>query len=292
MIALKQAEIYELAPSSAMLGFSRNFLSYRENYPINSEPVHVLDEPKFQMQESIDNVDSSFLDKKSSRVLEQRLFVMRKELERQTREHNRLLNLSHSQADQLAIIEPLPRLFLTRLEDVLRVLEPSSKGSNDDEISYVPDELERRFNKAIAQLSLIFGRDQVIENRELKEALTKLQITLESKREEVLQLRVEQEQLNQKLIAAMEKVQRFDAEIAGRELRIVNLQKYVKESEAKHRQLFVDRRAMRNKQRSMSGAFTFAKNPLQVGQQSGWNVASIILGLILGCALTVAGIML
>lgn len=290
MIALKQAEIYDLVQPSMVTGLAKDFFHYKESAIKHNESV--LEEPISQLQAPADNIDCSFLDRKSSRILEQRLLAMRRELEQQVREHSHLLNIAHSQAERLSIIEPLPGLFLARLEDVLRLLGTNSKDSNVGEIIHSPEELDRRFNQAITQLRLIFDRDKVLENKELKEALTKIHIALELKREEVLQLRLEQEQLNQKLIATMEKLQRFDVEVASREERIAKLQKYVKESEARHHRLFVDRRAMRNKPRAMSAVFTFANNPSGYNQNGRWQLAPIILGLTLGCTLTLAAMML
>jgi len=70
---------------------------------------------------------------KGSRVLEQRLEEVRRELGQRNRENTRLLDMARAQAEQLAAIEPLPGLFLTRIKAIVRLAE----GDDRDPMSAI-----------------------------------------------------------------------------------------------------------------------------------------------------------
>lgn len=234
-------------------------------------------------------IDNEIYDRKAPGVLEQRLQTVRKELEQQSREHNRLLEMIRIQTTRLGAIEPLPGLFLARLEELLYVIEPKLKEGVVHEPIATPDDLDKRFNRGIAQLRLLLNRDHVLENKELLDELVQTKTALQSKRDETLKLRVGQEQLNQRLAAVMERIGNFDAEINLREERIAKLQKYIKESEARHHKLFVDRRSISNR-RGTEPEFSFVgKRKYSSREKQPWQIISIVLGLICGCAVTLAG---
>jgi len=276
MIALKPIELYSVLPlSNALTESTEKPIDYSENTTTPTESI-CNGENVAQVLKTAGVENIATYDKKGSRVLEQRLHAVRKELEQQSREHSRLLEMIRLQATRLASMEPLPGLFLSRLEEVLCLIESKSKDGSFNETIATPDELDKRFNRGIAQLRLLLNRDHVLENKELLEELTQTKLALQAKRDETLQLRVEQEHLNQRLAGMVEKVTHFDTEIA--------LRKYVKESEARHHKLFVDRRSIRN--RHGAASFTFVGSQRSLTKQQPWQMASIIAGLALGCAFT------
>lgn len=283
MIALKEIELYEISPIRMPMEFIPKSSHSQENISNNCESARVVEEPLSIV------VDNTVYDKKEPRVLEQRLHAIRKELEQQLREHNRLLEMTRIQSARLAAIEPLPGLFLARLEELLYLIDQKAReGIVHDPIT-TTDELDKRFNRGIAQLRLLLNRDHVLENKELLEELSQTKTVLQAKRDEALQLRVEQEKLNQRLASTADKLERFDAEIALREERIAKLQKYVKESEVRHHKLFVDRRSIRNRRGPV--AFNFASNKRNTSLRTQpWQIVPAFIGLTVGCMFTLFGV--
>ncbi|KOR28994.1 hypothetical protein TI03_03440, partial [Achromatium sp. WMS1] len=161
---------------------------------------NIVDEsPKYSnfVQSAGGSMPTKLNKKRSSSILENHLKTVRNELKQAISEQNRLQEIINLREKRLAVIEPVPTLFLAKLEMLLCIIEPNYKEKIKDPQNTTLEELNRRFDQTISHISSILDPKHLIENKDLRYELTQSQLAVAAKREEVLELRVEQERLTQ-----------------------------------------------------------------------------------------------
>lgn len=237
---------------------------------------------------------------KGSKTLEQRLAVIREELDRRNRENTRLLNMARGQAERLASIEPLPELFLGQVEEVVRLAEGDERDVTSSASPATSETLIGRFGNMMERLHALLDQNHVLENQGLRQSLTQVQSALAAKREEILSLRVEQERLAQSLVMAEDFLRQSKQEITAREARIEGLQQRLRELEVENQRLLTSERISEPRVREWrkavdTGMFTFiASNkglraPLRHWSQ-GLRPVPLMIGTVLGSMLTLGGV--
>lgn len=261
--------------------------------PINTPLTSICSDYPDLAQISEDSMSpDKTVKRRGSRVLEERLQAARKELKQNAQEHDRLLEMARIQADKLAILEPMPRLFLARIEGMIRgAMEPYNTAPASCEMDIGLEEIDSRFNQAIDQLRTILDPKHFLENKELQAELTQSQSALAAKRKDALNLVVEQENLTQRLEAVSKKLLQADAETLSQADRIKKLQSHIKDLEAKQQQSFIKSRSIKARDIDKDpNAFTFAANNFKTATTSITisHFILFVLGLILGGILTFA----
>jgi hypothetical protein len=175
---------------------------------------------------------------RGSRVLEERLREIRRELDQRNRENAQLLEMARMQADQLATLEPLPSLYLGRVEEIAALAEGEERHQASESVPSVAVEaLNDRFNRAIERLWRVLDRDHVLENQGLRQTLGELQSALADKGQEMANLHAEQGGMEGRLVEQEGLLSQLRADIAQRDERIKGLLQRLEDLETDNRRL-------------------------------------------------------